>query len=104
MKRALNEARTRSESTRYVPDSGCARFQEACQDTEQVVPEGADLDRLADAWRDDPVADLGVHPGKLHARLASALLTLLRASRVLRSALTHDVRNTREVHDAESGS
>ena len=39
---------------------------------ERVVPERIDLDRLADARRDHPVADLGIHPGQLHAGLAGA--------------------------------
>src|SRR6185503_15510362 len=35
---------------------------------QRVVPERLDLDRLATAWRDDPVADLRIHPGELVAR------------------------------------
>ena len=34
------------------------------------VPQRVDLHRLADSWGDDPIAELRVHPGELHARLA----------------------------------
>src|SRR5437763_1145734 len=34
---------------------------------EGVVPERVDLDRLAQARRHDPIADLRVHPRELHA-------------------------------------
>ena len=34
-------------------------------DAERVDPEGLDFDGLSDAGGDDPVADLGVHPGEL---------------------------------------
>ena len=37
---------------------------------QSVVPERLDLHRLAAAWRDHPVADLGVHPGELDSGLA----------------------------------
>ena len=43
---------------------------EACHRAQRVVPEGVDLDRLARARRDDPVAHFRVHPGELHAGLA----------------------------------
>jgi hypothetical protein len=39
-------------------------------DRQGVVPKRVDLDRLADARRHHPIADLGVHPGELHARFA----------------------------------
>jgi hypothetical protein len=40
---------------------------DAAPDPERVDPKRLHLDRLADARRDHPVADLGVHPGELHA-------------------------------------
>ena len=43
---------------------------EAGHRAERVVPERVDLDRLASPWRDDPVTNLGVHPGELDAGLA----------------------------------
>ena len=39
----------------------------ALQEPQCVVPERVDLDRLAAPRRDDPVVDLGVHPGELIA-------------------------------------
>ena len=41
------------------------------RDPERVQPERLDFDRFADARRDYPVADLGVHPGDLRARLTA---------------------------------
>ena len=38
---------------------------------QRVEPKRLDFDRLADARRDDPVADLGIHPSQLHARHAA---------------------------------
>src|SRR5262249_46711887 len=37
---------------------------------EGVVPERVDLNRFADTRSDDPIANLRIHPSKLHARLA----------------------------------
>ncbi len=39
-------------------------------DAQGIVPQGIDLYRLALPWGDDPVADLGVHPGQLHPLLS----------------------------------
>ena len=39
---------------------------EAGHDAQRMLPQRIDLDRLADARRDDLGADLGVHPGQLH--------------------------------------
>jgi hypothetical protein len=44
---------------------------EAGNDPARVDPEGLDLDRLACPQRYDPIADLGIHPGKLDTRLGS---------------------------------
>src|SRR5262249_13422910 len=35
------------------------------QQAQAVIPQGVDLHRLAAARRDDPIADLGIHPGQL---------------------------------------
>ena len=42
------------------------------------MPQCVDLDRLADARRDDPVADLRVHPRQLHTWLADVQQPVLR--------------------------
>ena len=34
-------------------------------------PQALDLDRLADPWRDNPIANACIHPGQLEARLTS---------------------------------
>ena len=67
--RLVPEARVEARDARAssVPRSAAVN---ALGDPERVEPERLDLDRLADARRHDPVADLGVHPGELHARLA----------------------------------
>ncbi len=46
--------------------------QPAFQEPQRIVPEGVDLHRLAPPRRDDPIADLGVHPGKLVSLFALA--------------------------------
>ncbi len=46
-------------------------------DLERVQPQRLDLDRLADPGRHHPVADLGVHPGQLHAGHARGEQTVL---------------------------
>src|SRR5439155_3074102 len=43
---------------------------EALRDAESIEPERLDLHRLPDPRGHDPVADLRVHPGELHPRLA----------------------------------
>src|SRR5439155_1547117 len=40
-------------------------------ESERVVPERVDFDRLARAWRDDPIADPSIHPGELYPRSAA---------------------------------
>lgn len=50
--------------------------EEAGDGAQGVVPEGVDLDRFADAGGDDPIADLGIHPGELNAGLARAEETI----------------------------
>src|SRR5882724_7531722 len=52
------------------PERQPQSFREAGHRAERVVPERVDLDRLAGAWRDDPVTHLRVHPGELDAGLA----------------------------------
>ena len=47
---------------------------------QRVEPERVDLDRLANPRRDHPIADLGVHPGELHARLAGVEQTVVRVN------------------------
>src|SRR6185503_12873117 len=39
-------------------------------DVQRVQPQRLDLDRLPDARRHHPIADLRIHPGELYARLA----------------------------------
>src|SRR5215831_8143194 len=43
---------------------------EIFHDAKRVVPKSLNLDRLAAARSHDPVANLGIHPGKLHSLLA----------------------------------
>ena len=69
-KRSLNEARTRSARSRdRVAAARCPALdlEPVGEQAQRVVPERVDLDRLAAPRRDDPVADLGVHPGQLIA-------------------------------------
>src|SRR5262245_60602992 len=40
-------------------------FCERAHDAQGVVPQRIDFDRLADAWRHNPVTNLGIHPGEL---------------------------------------
>src|SRR5262245_24106278 len=47
-------------------------LQGLCEAAERVIPEGVDLDRLANARRDYPIADLRIHPGELDAGFARA--------------------------------
>src|SRR5436309_3260845 len=65
------ESRARPACERFVFVGGLSkRPRKLAHSDERVVPEGIDLDRLADAGRDHPVAHLGVHPGELRASLA----------------------------------
>ncbi len=41
---------------------------EAGHDAQAVVPQRVDLYRLANPRRHHPIADFGIHPGKLHTR------------------------------------
>ena len=53
----------------FNPPRALAQFRRRPQG---VVPQGVDLDRLAAPRGHHPVADLGVHPGQLHAGLPRA--------------------------------
>ena len=46
------------------------RLGKAGHDAHRIVPQRIDLDRLADARRHDPIADLGIHPAELHPGFA----------------------------------
>ena len=66
----LFEVRTNSRGARGIVCRirGASEIgREIPHDGNRVEPERVDLDRLADARSDHPVADLGVHPGQLHA-------------------------------------
>src|SRR6478752_4162501 len=49
----------------------------AFEQPERVVEERVDLDRFASPWRDDPVADLRIHPCQLIPLLAFAKQTIV---------------------------
>ena len=45
---------------------GTDAWRPLCHQSQRAIPQRVDLDWLADARRDDPIADLGIHPGQLH--------------------------------------
>src|SRR5215831_18618205 len=65
------DVRRVAEAVRLAQSSG-----EISYNAQSVVPQRIDLDRLADAWGDDPVTDLCIHPGHLHARSTSLEQTI----------------------------
>ena len=93
-------------AARVVPEPGkpgpCAfcqgsvrlgRFPQSAREfshaAQPVIPQGTDLDRLADARRHDPISHLGVHPGQLHAGLAGIEQTvfLIQVDSIARASL-----------------
>src|SRR2546426_599644 len=56
-------------------------------DTQSVVPQRLNLDRLARPRGDDPIADLGVHPGELNTRLTAGEQSIFSSANAISRAL-----------------